>query len=462
MSQTGDRRGERVPSAELAAFVSDLSFDDVPADAVRLVERCFVDTVGVTLAGARADAGTVTADAFGGDSGEGKAATLVGTDRRAALTDAAFVNGTAGHALDYDDVSGGGIGHQSVALIPPLLGLAETRVDGTTGADLIAAYAAGFETGHYLGAAIGTSHYAAGWHSTATFGTFGAAAAAAHLLGLDEDRTRNALTVAASMPAGLKRNFGTTTKPIHAGNAARAGLTAALAAAEGATGDPDAIGGEGGFFELYGGDGTPDLDALPALGERWALVEDGVHVKKYPCCYFAQPSMAAARALVETHDIDPADVDRIHVVTNGKSRRVLRYEDPGTGLEAKFSMPYAVASVVVRDRVGLDAFEDDAVDDPDVDAVRERVTFEADPDLPAESRRATVTVETTGGAAFERVQDLPPGAHDNPLTDEELRAKFLDCATRALDGDDARAAYRAFDSLRERDAAATLVGHLRP
>jgi 2-methylcitrate dehydratase PrpD len=441
--QAEDRSGasERSPSAELAAFVSTLSFDDVPPAAVETAERCFVDTVGVTLAGIEDDAGECANATFAdAASGDGADVSVLGTDRRASLLDAAFVNGTAGHSLDYDDVSGGMSGHPSVPMVAPILAVAER--DGCSGADAVTAFVAGFETECYLAAPVIPSHYERGWHATAVFGTFGAAAAVASLLDLDAERTRHAINAAASMPAGIKRNMGTMTKPVHVGQAARSGATAALLAANGSTAADDAVAGHRGFWDIYSGSEPPDPDAAHALGDEWAIVDHGVGVKKYPCCYFAHTAIAASAALVEAHGIDPTAVEAVHVTAAQATVDALEYADPRTPLEAKFSMEYTVARSIACGTVGLDAFTDDALNDELVQRVRERVTLDLDSTLPYSSKKATVSITTTDGDEYARTLADPPGSADSPLSDAELREKFVACAREALPDDAADEAYR--------------------
>jgi len=452
MSET---RTRPAMDAALAAFVADLSADDLPDAAVRAAERAFVDTVGVTVAGAAEGAGETAVDLTAALSGGGDA-TLVGADATATVTDAAFANATAGHGLDFDDVTWG-VWHPSVPIVAPILAVAER--EESTGAEAVAAYVAGYETQVSLAETLLPSHYERGWHATATFGTFGAAAAAGVLLGLDGEEARHAMNIAASMPAGLKRNFGSMTKPMHAGQAARSGVTAALLASEGFTAADDAVGGDRGFCDLYSGHDDPDLDALPALGERWALLEDGIQVKKYPCCYFTHPAVAGTQALVDEHDIDPADVEHVEVTASQGAADALHYRDPETGLEGKFSMEYVVACAVARDRVGLVAFDDANVDDPDVQRVRECVDFQVDPDLEYNPYRTTVRIETADGT-HERVQEKPPGTPEDPLSAAELREKFHMCVDRADWSVDADAAHAHLDALREQARAADVLAHL--
>lgn len=450
----------RSPSDEIASFVSKLSFDDVPGEAARTAGRCFVDTVGVTLAGIVDDAGARTDAAFAGaaatDDGD---VSVLGTDRRAALLDAVFVNGTAGHSLDFDDVSGGMSGHPSVTMVAPILAVAER--DGLAGRDAIAAFVAGFETQCYVAAPVLPSHYERGWHATAVFGTFGAAAAVASLLDLDAERTRHAINAAASMGAGIKRNMGTMTKPVHVGQAARSGVTAALLAARGSTAADDAIAGHRGFWDIYSGSEPPNPDAVHALGDEWALVEEGVGVKKYPCCYFTHTGIAASAAIVEGHGIDASDVASVDVTASRGTVDALQYPDPRTPLEAKFSMEFTVARSIVRGSVGLDAFVEDALDDDAVQRVRERVTMEPDESLPYSSKEATVVVTTADGREHELTRADPPGTADSPLTDDELREKFVMCAREVYAAEEAREAHRRVAGLEGADDVGDVVAALR-
>ena len=446
------------PERVLAEFVAGLEFEDAPSDLVALAERAFVDTVGVTLAGADADAGEragrfAATQAGAVDGG----ATLVGRTERATLPAAALANGTAGHALDYDDLSWGMDGHPSVVLVPPVLAASEAT--DATGADAVTAFVAGFETACYLAEPISPEHYERGWHATATFGTFGATAATCSVLGLDADATHRALGIAASMPSGLKRNFGSMTKPLHAGLAARSGVTAALLARDGFSADATPVSGDDGFFDLYGG-GATTMPTPP--GEPWRLRTEGIHVKYYPCCYFTHTSITATAALTDEHGIDPADVERIEVTASRGAGDALVNPDPETGLEAKFSMEHCVAAALARDRVGLGAFEPEAVTDPTIAALRERVAFETDDGREYDGHGATVRVVTTAGETHERTQADPPGVHEDPLSTAQLREKYLECATRVLNEAAAERTHDRLAALADEPSLADVVASLAP
>jgi 2-methylcitrate dehydratase PrpD len=437
------------PLEPLVQYISDATVEDLPPEAIRLAERCFVDTIGITVAGADQGAGLKAAEmgkTLGSD--ERGAASIIGHSWSATPPEAAFVNGTAGHGLDFDDVSEAMSNHPSVTTIPPLLAVGEQI--GASGEDLLAAFVTGYETQYYLSAPINPTHYEAGWHATATLGTFSATATVANLLDLPADKTRHALNIAASMPGGLKRNFGTDTKPMHAGQAARCGVSAALLATEGFTANRDAFTGDKGFFDLYTRPGEPAKDAFPDVGEDLAFLSEGVNVKKYPCCYFIHTSIKSATDLREQHDLDSTDVESITVRASQGSHDALGHEDPETGLEAKFSMVYTVAAAIARGRIDLAVFDDENIDDPAVQRLRSRTSFELNPALPYASHEATVTVETKGGETHVRRVESPPGTADDPLSEAELENKFLMCVTRVVGADRAAEAYRACNTLRDR------------
>jgi 2-methylcitrate dehydratase PrpD len=343
-----------------------------------------------------------------------------------------------------------------VTLVPPLLALADA-VDAD-GRDLITAYAAGFEVECAVAEPISPAHYEAGWHATATFGTFGAAAAAAHLLDLNAEEIGRALNVAASMPSGTKQNFGSMTKPLHAGLCSRSGVTAATLVADGLTAGKTAISGKQGFWDLYDpSDGSfDDFEQMEfSIGDEWLLETEGIHMKAYPCCYFTHTAIAATQGLLDS-GVDPDVVERIEVQAAGGAGDALTNPEPETGLEAKFSMEHAVACAVARDRVGLGEFEDDATDDPELAELRELVEFEVDESLPYDSHEATVRI-VTDTEAFQRRQENPPGVHEDPLSESDFRAKFEACAERAVSSDDAAELYETLSALPEiEDIAAAL------
>lgn len=438
------------PATELASFITNLTYDDLPEDAIRLTERCFVDTVGVGVAGASAAAGSIAAATVEATYPSGPA-TLFGRDTTAPIPDAAFVNGTASHALDYDDVSSGMDGHPSATMVAPILAAAEAF--DATGRDAITAFVAGFETQCYIARPnlrdrTGEGLHLRGWHPTAIFGTFASTAAIANLLDLDFEETRNALCIAASKPAGLKRNFGSLSKPMHSGQAGAAGTRAALLAKHGFDAMENVL--TNGFFPTYMGIDSIDSTELPALGDAWAILEEGVDIKKYPSCYATHTMIHTISELADTHDIDPEDVDRIHLEINASMEDLLVYDDPQTEAQAKFSIPYPAAAAITFDYIGIETFEPDTIQTPAVQRVRERVEYERGPDSFGHWEVA-VTIETVDGARYTRTEDTPPATHENPLPHADLREKFMECATRTVPKDAATLAFDRLDALREHD-----------
>lgn len=441
------------PTLNIAEFVSDLSDAVLKPELLRLVERAFIDTIGVTFAGADQPV-TRKIKASVSDSNRGVGANLFGVSDTS-LLDSVLISGTAGHALDFDDVSWGMDGHPSVTLVPPILAIGQR--EDSTGQEMIEAYIAGFETECYLATPISPEHYEAGWHATSTLGTFGAAAAVSTLLDHSEQETIHALNIAASMAAGLKQNFGSMTKPLHVGQAARSGTLAALLAGEGFTADEDPFTGSGGFFELYGGDAEYAGNSLWPLGEQWALEEHGIHVKQYPCCYFAHTSIAATLAITRATDLTPDDLQAIRVSASQGAADALKHDEPKTGLEAKFSMPFTVAQAVVHESVDLSTFEEPRLSDYTVSKLMEKVSLTVDDELEYDSHQATVELETSGESFEETVEDAP-GAHSNPLSEEALRDKFDMCTKNAIeDVADRQESWGYLDELRHKPSIRTLA-----
>lgn len=395
------------PTADLSSFVSGLSFDDLPSDVVQTSKWCFVDLIGTAMAGVDADAATASRDALIATD-DGGSISVLGVEETASVVDAAFANGAAAHALDYDDDQYTIYSHTSAVIVPAVLSVGQ--LVNATGREAITAHVAGFETEYYIGTALTTKHYEQGWHGTSTLGTFGATAVAASLLNLGEQECKHAFNIATSFPAGLKRNFGTMTKPVHAGAAARTGVTAGLLAAEGATAASDAFTGKGGFFDLYGGPKVPEPAPSGPIGDRFALAMDGVYFKKYPCCYGTHQAIELTRELIDHHNLTPEDIESVCVRTGPISTESLIYDDPETPSQAKFSMPYIVAYTIVHGDINLDAFQPKALDDPIVDAVHQRIDFAADPDLEYDSSVTKIEIRTTDSDRLTADMETVPGA----------------------------------------------------
>ncbi len=438
-------------AAELGARIQAIGFASLPAAAVHWAKIGILDTVGVTLAGASEPCARIAARVAGAGTGP---ALVFGTRAGAAPADAALINGTAAHALDFDDCSNTLGGHPSAPMLPALFALAEGRA--VSGADFIAAYVAGFETETRIARAVNFHHYEKGWHPTATLGTFGAAAACARLLRLSPEQTATALAIAASFASGIKANFGTMTKPLHVGHCARNGLTAALLAAEGFTANRAAFEHPQGFFLVFNGAGTFD----PAAVLRdWAapldIVHPGIAIKQYPCCGSTHPAIDALLALRAAHGLTAAEVEHVTSWTHPRRLAHTNRPDPASALDAKFSVQYCLARALAEGRVVLSHFMGDAYADPAIRALMRRIEAAPHPAMTMEDTAhfgAEIRVLTKDGRQLAHQVDRPAGrTAENPLPVATMDAKFLDCAARSLRADAARGVR---DLLRRLDTVA--------
>jgi 2-methylcitrate dehydratase PrpD len=418
----------------LARFALGLSLAEVP-ETVRAVARAaMLDGLACAIAG-RDERVTRELREFALEQGSHPRASVWGTSDRVSPALAALVNGAAAHALDFDDVSWAMNGHPTVPLLPAAFAAAEAA--GRSGADLLRAYVVGFEVEARLGQVLGRPHYERGWHATSTLGVFGATAAAAVLLELDEGALRRAFGIAASRASGTRGNFGTDTKPLHAGLAARAGLEAAELAARGVTAREDAVEMEMGLADLYGGKRPLEL---PKLGAPFALEAPGVELKPYPSCRFTHRAIDAVLALREKHA--GRELRAIACEAEPLGQKVLIYAEPHTGLEAKFSLQYCVAIAWLDGWPGLGAFSDDRARSPDVQALLRRVGVR-------EARGPDEEVELVfadGTRARETVR-LARGNPQNPLSDMERISKVKLCVEPALGAERTRALIAAFERL---------------
>jgi 2-methylcitrate dehydratase PrpD len=398
------------------------------------------------LAGAPEPAARIVRDVARAEGGT-PLCTVVGTRLRASTTWAALANGTAGHAHDFDDTSFALMGHPSVPLLAALLAVGEAEAED--GAGLALAYIVGFEVDAALGTAMNPAHYQRGWHATSTLGTLGCAAAAARVLGLDLGPTRHALAVAASLASGLKENFGSMTKPYHAGHAARNGVLAALLAREGFTGSESALDGRQGYLAAFAGPTTLEA-ALEGLGRRWHLVESGIAVKPYPSCALTHAAIDALIALRQAHGLRPEQVAAVEIGVSRVTPDVLIHPAPTTALERKFSMQFCAAVALAQGRVDFAAFADGEVRDPGVRALMPKVAMIVDEGLPGgltEHAWSRVTVRLIDGRVLETPPSGATGHPDRPLGPEALRAKFLACATTVLPPDEAEGIAEQIDHL---------------
>ena len=421
---------------QIAERIHSLHENDVPEVALEWIRHAFIDTVGCTLAGMAEDTPHILLSVPGVAEAPGPAL-IWGSNRRTSVLDATLVNGTASHALDYDDVSGVMGGHPSAMLVPPLLALGEQV--GATGRAMALAYAVGFETETRIARGVHFHHYDKGWHPTATLGIFGTVAAASRLLGLDIDTTAVALGMAASFASGLKANFGTMTKPLHVGHASRSGLFAVYMAQRGFTANPGTLEHKQGFLEVFNGRGTYDVTKmLDGWYQPLECAGEGLPgLKPYPCCGSTHASIGLTLDLAKQYDLRPEQVTRIEVMPHARRLPHTNNPDPRTPLGAKFSVQYCVARALTDRAVKLQHFEGDAALDPVVRELLPRIEAKAHPDMPDDSPLqwgAEVVVHLADGRRLASRSDdyARRGPGGEPMSRDDLWTKFSDCAERVL------------------------------
>ena len=413
---------------KLAELVSSMEFGKIPADGVATAKRGFIDCIGVMFAGRNETVVELLLDEklFS----EKKESRILFDQGFSSSPDAALLNATAGHALDYDDVAIDG--HPSVVLVPAVL--AEGERLGASGKELIAAYVAGYEVWGELASRDADKHHGKGWHPSGVFGAVAAAAACARLAKMDAGRTTHALAAAASMSAGLTANFGSMMKPLQVARAAQNGVIASRLAAKGFTASPDALEHRGGFLQAFSPAGRVRTD--DALGE-WHIVKNGLNIKRYPVCYALHRSIDGLVSLLSKNKIKNESVAEIELSIGRMQANMLRHSRPQNALDAKFSAEFAASSAVVAGRVGLAELSDGFVRSAPVQQMLAKVKVlpvdDPDPDEPLFSRSDRVRITLADGTvlAGEPVQRAKGHAH-NPLGMDELRAKFTECVGSAL------------------------------
>lgn len=425
-------------AAAIAAFINKASLAEMDGDVRGSAARVIADTVAVIVAGTTGDLAGPLRGYVDQQVGMGDARILT-WDLPVPNEVAAFANGTLGHALDFDDVVSIIPAHPSAIAVAALLA-AEPSVP-LSGARLAEAYIVGVEVAAKIGQAIGPGHYNRGWHATGTIGIFGAIAALAKLLRLDEQQTRRAIGIGTSMASGLQCNFGTMTKPSHSGWAARSALVAVELARCGWTSTETALEGKGGFFAVYGTEQSSAAAIAPSLGNPYVFADPGVALKQYPCCYAVHRAVDGLRGLLSGPRA-VGDIAAIRCSVPPGGLRPLLYPRPKTGLEGKFSMEYALAATTLDGGLDLRSFADQQVLRPEVAALYDRITVQeeercsvGDGTVRTNSAGTKGFVEVTVGFAdgSEKTATIykPKGSPVLPLDWTDIRVKFLGCTSAA-------------------------------
>ena len=444
----------------IAEYICATGLEDFPPDAIDAAKAAITDCLGCALAGSREPLADVLCDYVAGLGGL-PAATVIGRGFKTSSLEAALVNGAMSHALDYDDVTYITKTHPSAHLIPGALPLAEEV--GADGSELLLSYLLGFEVACAVGDAISPAYFDdLGWHPTGPLGTLGAAATAARLLRLDADQTAMAVSLAASQAAGLRQNFGTMTKPYHAGAACRAGVNAAKLVQAGFTASDDALEGRFGFMRAFSGGANYDPDrASASLGSRCFMVESGIEIKKYPCCGSAHLALDATTQLLSRETFAASDVDRIDVLVDFDPPRSLIHSRPTGGLEGKFSMQYCLAAEIIDGKIGLATFTDEQVMRAEAQDLIPRIEMRRHPGFEGQTSwteaNHRVEVHLKDGRVITEQADRATTGALRGVTRDDVRVKFRDCAAVVLDEGDAAEALAMLDNLEDAGPAARLA-----
>jgi 2-methylcitrate dehydratase PrpD len=433
--ETSTPRAEPTLTAYVAEFITSTRYADIPADVVQLGKKSILDGLGLALAGSVAKSGEIVRRHLQSLGCTGSASVL-GSNLRVPVRFAAFANGIAIHADDYDDTQlavakdrvYGLLTHPTAPVLPAALAMAER--DGRSGRELLQAYEVGVEVECKIAEAIHPRHYQHGFHSTATCGTFGSLAALANLCALPTEVTRTALGIAGSQSAGLRENFGTMTKPFHAGRASESGVVALEFAQMGFTAAPSILEAGRGFFRAAGG-GYDEGAIRSKLGNPWTFADPGVSIKPHPSGSLTHPGMTLMLSLIRRHDIRPEQVEQVKVGTNQNMPNALIHHRPTTELQAKFSMEFCMAILLLKRRAGLAEFTDEIVNLPEVQAMIRKVDFGVHPEAEAagyDKMTTILEIKLRDGSTISGRTDFGKGSPVNPMSYDEVADKFRECA----------------------------------
>ena len=433
-SEPGFPKVERL-TARVAEFVTNTQFEDIPAETIELGKKSILDGLGLALSGSKAETAPLILQYVASLGCGTMGASVLGSAEKLPARFAALVNGIAIHVDDFDDTQlavakdrvYGLLVHPTVCVLPAALAMAETTAK--SGKDLLLAYELGVEVECKIAEAISPRHYGDGFHSTGTCGVFGSTSACARLKGLDATRTARAFAIAASQAAGLRENFGTMMKPFQAGHAAESGVVSVDLAALGWTGAEQILEAQRGFFHAYGGTYDPSA-IVDHLGKPWTFQNPGVSIKPFPSGSLTHPGMTELLRLIRENSIRAADVAQIEVGTNHNMLNTLIHHRPTTGLQAKFSMEFCIAILLVDGKADQTKFTDAMVNRPDVQAMVARVRFYTDPEAEkAGYDKMTTILKITlkDGRVITGRADFGKGSPTNPMSFEEVAEKFEGC-----------------------------------
>jgi 2-methylcitrate dehydratase PrpD len=391
----------------LARYIAETRYDQFPEEVIEHAKFCLLDWVAVTLVGAREEVSKKileTIKTFGGE----KQATILGMNLKSPLPFAALVNGTSSHALDYDDVYARAYGHPSAPVIPAILAVSEWK--GLSGKELIESLIIGVQVEFAIGEGVIPEHYDHGWHNTGTIGHFGSAAGVSKLLGLDHGKIENSLGIAATQAAGLRTMFGTMCKPLHAGKAAMNGLLSGLWAQEGVDSAADCLGGDLGFLSVYSSNPNPQK-VVEALSGGYHILK--ARFKDYPSCRSTHAVIDGIVELRNRYGISPDQVKEINCTVAPLSLELCKNPSPRMALEGKFSLPHCAAAALVEGPLYYSHFTDEKMIDPEISALRKRVSLTKDPQL--FTSQAKISVVLKSGKTYDFFSDIYSREKDSEI-----------------------------------------------
>lgn len=428
-------------STIIADFVAEPA--EFTEEALYLAKRSVLDTYGAMITGVETSAVKMALVS----SSRGSCTLVGGKGEKLTPRDAAFVHGISGHELELDDTSSSNLGHPTAAVLPTVLALAEEN--GESGLNLLKAFLIATEVECKIGRIMAKSLHERGWHCSSITGVIGAAAGAAYLMGLSREKTANAIGIAASMASGVRENFGTLTKSVHIGKTAEDGLRAAILARDGITASEIALEGKEGYIFEYAG--LRDEDGyfervMRSMGKDWDICAPGFTIKRWPSCSSGHRPFDAFLDIAKQNEFTLSEVEKIEMGLSAASIRELRNPDPKDGEEAKFSVGFQIGLYMAGLPNVPDYYRKDVIERPEIqDAIKKSVMYEIDDynHLPSEAGNgpAKVTVTLKDGRVFETVRNFPVGHLTDPIPDEDLKEKFMNCSTPLLGTDKSEKLY---------------------
>ena len=418
---------------KMTEFITKTQYDNLPDELIQLAKLAIIDTLGVSLAGWKEPAVEIVKRVYSTEVNDPNGALLWGTPFKTTAENAAIINGTASHVLDFDDAAPSVILHPSAPILAGITPLAEKL--GSSGKDVITAYAIGTEVMLRLGQLVDLKHYQLGWHSTATLGPIGVAAACSYLYKLNQEESAYAIAIAASMSSGLRRNFGTMTKSYHVGMGASQGIQAATLAKNGFTGSKEIFGGEGFLYAFTGGENVEKINGLiekMAFGKPYDLLVTGLAVKKFPCCYATHRLIRGVLTLKEENNLTYDQVEEMTIVVPPGQLMPLVHSRPVTGLQGKFSAEYTALAALKDGYIKLSSFEDNQVMRPEIQKMFPSVKVSEMEGTTKTSQEIEeipfqITIKLTDGKILAMEVRHAPGSKASPLSEEEHRGKWVDC-----------------------------------